>query len=137
MSMVLSNALSQVSLFGGALELPAAASIAPGASSPTGASVVPSPPANGAGVSGLESGLSGVAGTTHAPFADLVTEAVGQIERYEVEAKASIEGLISGRGVDVHQAMIATDKAEAGFELVLAVRNKALSAYQQVMGLQF
>jgi len=47
MSMVLSNALSQVSLFGGALELPAAASIAPGASSPTGASVLPSPPANG------------------------------------------------------------------------------------------
>ena len=44
---------------------------------------------------------------------------------------------MSGSGVDVHTAMIATEKAEMGFELVLAVRNKALAAYQQVMGMQF
>jgi len=39
--------------------------------------------------------------------------------------------------VDVHEAMIATQKAGMGFELVLSVRNKALAAYQQVMGMQF
>lgn len=85
------------------------------------------------------SGAAGVTGVTStpAPFADLLTEAVGQVEQYESQAKSAIEGLMSGQGVDVHQAMIATDKAETGFELVLAVRNKALAAYQQVMGLQF
>ena len=81
-------------------------------------------------------GVSGVASTS-APFADLLTEAVGKVEQYESQAKSAIEGLMSGQGVDVHQAMIATDQAATGFELVLAVRNKALSAYQQVMGLQF
>jgi flagellar hook-basal body complex protein FliE len=72
-----------------------------------------------------------------APFADLLTEAVGQVQHLEQQAKTAIEGLISGRGVDVHEAMIAAQKAGAGFELVLAVRNKALAAYQQVMGMQF
>jgi flagellar hook-basal body complex protein FliE len=39
--------------------------------------------------------------------------------------------------VDVHQAMIATQKASTAFELALAVRNKAVQAYQSVIGMQF
>ncbi len=72
-----------------------------------------------------------------APFGDLLTDAVGQVEGLERQARSSIEGLITGKGVDVHEAMIASEKAEMGFELVLAVRGKALAAYQQVMGMQF
>jgi len=83
------------------------------------------------------SGFAGPAAAPTAPFADLITEAVGQVEHLEQQAKASIEGLISGKGVDVHEAMIATQKAGMGFELVLSVRNKALAAYQQVLGMQF
>jgi flagellar hook-basal body complex protein FliE len=78
-----------------------------------------------------------VPGVPPAPFADLITEAVGQVQHLEQQAQASIEGLISGKGVDVHEAMIATQKAGMGFELMLSVRNKALAAYQQVMGMQF
>lgn len=83
------------------------------------------------------SGSAGVAAAAPAPFADLLTEAVGSVEQLEQQAKVSIEGLISGKGVDVHEAMIAAQKADMGFEMVLSVRNKALSAYQQVMGMQF
>ena len=72
-----------------------------------------------------------------APFADLLTEAVGEVQHLEVQAKSAIEGLISGKGVDVHEAMIAEQKAGMGFELMLSVRNKALAAYQQVLGMQF
>ena len=72
-----------------------------------------------------------------APFADLLTEAVGQVEKLEGQARSAVEGLMSGKGVDVHEAMIATEKADMGFQMVLSVRNKALSAYQQVMGMQF
>jgi len=76
-------------------------------------------------------------GAAPAPFADLLTEAVGEVQHLEVQAKSAIEGLISGRGVDVHEAMIAAQKAGMGFELMLAVRNKALAAYQSVLGMQF
>ena len=75
--------------------------------------------------------------TPPAPFADLIQDAVRSVGRSEVAARSAVEGLMSGSGVDVHTAMIATEKAEMGFELVLAVRNKALAAYQQVMGMQF
>jgi len=45
--------------------------------------------------------------------------------------------LIRGSGVDIHAAMIATQKADLAFEMALAVRNKAVAAYQQVMQIQF
>lgn len=48
-----------------------------------------------------------------------------------------MSGLITGAGVDVHQALIATQKASMAFEMALAVRNKAVQAYQQVIGMQF
>jgi flagellar hook-basal body complex protein FliE len=44
---------------------------------------------------------------------------------------------MTGSGVDVHQAMIAAQKASMAFELALSVRNKAVQAYQQVIGMQF
>ena len=72
-----------------------------------------------------------------APFADLFTDAVGQANALEDQAHAAVTGLMAGTGVDVHQATIAAEKASMAFELALAVRNKAVQAYQQVMGMQF
>jgi flagellar hook-basal body complex protein FliE len=44
---------------------------------------------------------------------------------------------LNGKGVEIHDAMIATQKADMAFELTLQVRNKAVAAYQQMMGMQF
>jgi flagellar hook-basal body complex protein FliE len=89
--------------------------------------------------SGASPSLSSSAGLTAAPapFSDLLTDAVGQVNALEDRATTAVTGLMSGTGVDVHQAMIATQKASAAFELTLAVRNKAMQAYQSVMGMQF
>jgi flagellar hook-basal body complex protein FliE len=76
-------------------------------------------------------------GSSPAPFADLFTDAVGQVNHLESQAHAAVSGLMTGSGVDVHQAMIAAQKASMTFELALAVRNKAVQAYQQVIGMQF
>ena len=46
----------------------------------------------------------------------------------EDQARVAVDGLMAGTGVDVHQAMIATEKASMAFELALAVRNKAVKA---------
>jgi len=71
------------------------------------------------------------------PFAALITDAVGQVKQLEQQAQTAVTGLMAGSGVDVHQAMIATQKADMAFELALAVHNKAVQAYQSVMGMQF
>jgi flagellar hook-basal body complex protein FliE len=81
--------------------------------------------------------LTGSSGAQPTPFSDLLTDAVGQVDQLETQAHTAVAGLMTGSGVDVHQAMIATQKASMSFELALAVRNKAVQAYQQVIGMQF
>ena len=75
--------------------------------------------------------------TAPSPFSSLLTDAVGQVDQLQQQASTAVAGLMTGTGVDVHQAMIATEKADMAFEMTLAVRNKALQAYQQVIGMQF
>jgi flagellar hook-basal body complex protein FliE len=76
-------------------------------------------------------------GAEPTPFSDLLTDAVGQVNKLEEQAHTAVTGLMTGSGVDVHQAMIATQKANMAFELALSVRNKAVQAYQSVLGMQF
>lgn len=103
---------------------------------------------SGISAQSVSSGISGDAdlpgamsysGTTSevTPFSDLFTGAVEQVNALQAAAQMAVTGLMSGSGVDVHQAMIATEKANMAFELSLAVRNKAVGAYQQVMSMQF
>ena len=97
------------------------------------------------GGAGMSPGLGGAGGAgavrteqpDAAPFAGLLSDAVGQVDQLEQQAEGAVTGLMTGSGVGVHQAMIATQKASMAFELALAVRNKAVQAYQQVMGMQF
>lgn len=93
--------------------------------------------AAGTAQSGVAAFRSPAAKPDAAPFSDLLTGAVGDVNKLQDQAADAVRGLMSGSGVDVHQAMIATEKADMAFELALAVRNKALQAYQQVMGMQF
>jgi flagellar hook-basal body complex protein FliE len=83
----------------------------------------------------LQTAAGSTEGTT--PFADLITDAIDQVNQLQEQADTAVRGLMTGTGVDVHQAMIATQKASMAFELTLAVRNKAVQAYQSVMGMQF
>jgi flagellar hook-basal body complex protein FliE len=71
------------------------------------------------------------------PFGDLLADAVGAVNQLESQARSAVSGLMTGTGVDVHQAAIATEKASMAFEMALAVRNKAVQSYQQVIGMQF
>jgi flagellar hook-basal body complex protein FliE len=77
------------------------------------------------------------AAASPAPFADLFTDAVGQVNQLESQARTAVDGLMTGKGVDVHQAMIAAEKSDMAFETALAVHNKAVQAYQAVIGMQF
>jgi flagellar hook-basal body complex protein FliE len=71
------------------------------------------------------------------PFSNLLKNAIANVQNLEDQAASAVQGLMSGSGVDVHQAMIATQKSDMAFEMALAVRNKAVAAYQQVMQMQF
>jgi flagellar hook-basal body complex protein FliE len=72
-----------------------------------------------------------------APFAGVMRALVEQTNALDQQASQAVAGVMNGQGVEIHDAMIATQKADIAFELALQVRNKAVAAYQQMMNMQF
>jgi flagellar hook-basal body complex protein FliE len=71
------------------------------------------------------------------PFAGVFKSMMTETQGLEQKANDAVTGLMNGTGVELHDAMIATQKADMSFELALQVRNKAVAAYQQMMSMQF
>ncbi len=95
------------------------------------------------GVSAISGAVGNVAaaaksnGPAGSPFGGMLRSIVEQAGDLDRKAQQTVTGMLSGQGVEVHDAMIATQKADMAFELALQVRNKAVGAYQQMMAMQF
>jgi flagellar hook-basal body complex protein FliE len=69
-------------------------------------------------------------------FAGAFNEAVAKVESFQQNADASVQRFLSGDGEELHHVAIATQQAELSFELFMGVRNKVITAYQQMMQMQ-
>lgn len=88
-------------------------------------------------VAGAASATTGASNGTASAFSGVLQFMIDQTSTLDAQAKQAVSGLLGGQGVDIHDAMIATEKADMAFELALQVRNKAVGAYQQMMSMQF
>lgn len=52
------------------------------------------------------------------------------------DAGAKADGLVKGEVGDIHQVMIAAQKAGIGLDLVIEIRNKLLESYRELMRMQ-
>ena len=74
--------------------------------------------------------------TSGASFQNVLANAIGKVESTGADASNSIERFLGGEGEDLHNTVLATDRAEMSFELFQQVRNKVVSAYQEIMKMQ-
>jgi len=69
-------------------------------------------------------------------FGDLFKKAVESVNTMQHEAGRMQEGVANGEDVNIHQAVIASEKAGLSFKLLMQVRNKVIDAYQEIMRMQ-
>jgi flagellar hook-basal body complex protein FliE len=81
--------------------------------------------------------VGSVADSAATSFGDTLRGAVQGVQQMEGQAQQQVTGLLSGNGQDVHTATLAVEQANLSFELMLQVRNKVISAYQEISRLQF
>jgi flagellar hook-basal body complex protein FliE len=67
-----------------------------------------------------------------ASFGDALTRLVGAVEQSHAGANGAVNGMLSGQ-VDVHDAMIALQRADMTLQFGVQVRNKLVNAYQDIM----
>ncbi|MDE3181404.1 MAG: flagellar hook-basal body complex protein FliE [Acidobacteriota bacterium] len=70
-------------------------------------------------------------------FFDALKETLQQAQQIQTEANAKVSALMTGQGGDIQGAMLAVEKANLSFEMAMEVRNKIVSAYQEVYNMQF
>ena len=69
-------------------------------------------------------------------FQKVLTGTINQLEAMNNNAADSVQKFLSGENEELHTTILATQKAELGFELGLQVRNKVVDAYQEIMKMQ-
>lgn len=76
-------------------------------------------------------------GSKDSGFATMLENALDHVDGLQADADQKIAALMEGNGQDIHAAMIATERADLSFQLMLQVRNKIVNAYQEVARMQF
>lgn len=79
----------------------------------------------------LDPGAGGVS------FGDVLKNAVSSVNQLNDNAAAQVNSLLQNGSGDMNSVMIAVEKADVSFQLMMQVRNKIVSAYQDIEKMQF
>jgi flagellar hook-basal body complex protein FliE len=69
-------------------------------------------------------------------FSDILKKSIEQVNNAQLQADEAIKKAVSGENTDIHDTMIAIQKADVSLKLMMEVRNKLLEAYQDIMRTQ-
>jgi flagellar hook-basal body complex protein FliE len=69
-------------------------------------------------------------------FQEVLEDAVFRVDQQQQESQASVNRFLNGEGEDLHQVVLATQRADLSFEMFLQMRNKVVNAYQEIMRMQ-
>jgi len=69
-------------------------------------------------------------------FKDVLADTVSEVQRLQNDADTTIKQLVSGQITDVAQAMVAVERADVSFQTMMTVRNRVMTAYDEIMRMQ-
>ena len=70
-------------------------------------------------------------------FSAVLKNALSQVDQLSTGADQQINTLVTGGDADVSNVMVAVEKADIAFQLMMQVRNKIVNAYQDIEKMQF
>jgi flagellar hook-basal body complex protein FliE len=73
---------------------------------------------------------------TNASFGETLERVMADVNSLQNEAGKAVEKMVVGEAVDLHEVMVAVEKAKTSFDLLMEIRNKALDAYREIMRMQ-
>ena len=69
-------------------------------------------------------------------FGDLLQQALKEVNDTQTTSEQEARNLMSGNATDMHTAILAVQKADVSFQMMMAVRSKLVDAYRAVMQMQ-
>jgi flagellar hook-basal body complex protein FliE len=69
-------------------------------------------------------------------FSEVLKDSISKVAELEKDANVETEKLVKMEGQDIHSTMIAAEKADLSFQMMMQIRNKIISAYEEIMRIQ-
>ncbi len=74
--------------------------------------------------------------TSKLDFKDFLSKSINQLNSLEQKSNELDYLLATGEIDNIHDVMIASEKAEIGLQFAIEIRNKIINAYEEIMRIQ-
>ena len=69
-------------------------------------------------------------------FQNILKATIQEVEKSHANASGAVQNFLTGEDGELHSTVLATQTAELQFDMFMQVRNKVVSAYQEIMRMQ-
>lgn len=69
-------------------------------------------------------------------FMDTLKSAIGKANDVQIQANQAVDALVTGQTQDLHGTMVALQQADVSFQLMMQIRNKLVTAYEEIQRMQ-
>ena len=69
-------------------------------------------------------------------FTQTLKDSIQQVNTIQSQADQTVVNLMTGKDQDLHETLIALEKASISFQLMMQVRNKIVTAYEEIFRMQ-
>lgn len=69
-------------------------------------------------------------------FGNVLNEFIGEVNQTQMDAKQATVDFLSGGNVEIHDVMIAGEKAKTSLDLLVEIRNKTVDMYKELLRMQ-
>jgi flagellar hook-basal body complex protein FliE len=69
-------------------------------------------------------------------FMNSLQQAISKANDIQIQANQATEALMTGQTQNIHQTMVALQEADVSFQLMMQIRNKLLTAYEEIQRMQ-
>ena len=69
-------------------------------------------------------------------FGEVLSDSLREVNQLQIDADKAIEDFATGQTKNVHETMLALNKADTAFKMTMQVKNKIVEAYQEIIRMQ-
>lgn len=81
-------------------------------------------------------GLPAPAPSNGEGFGSMLEKSIQNVNQAQVDADHAIRELIAGRSKNIHETLLAVERADTSLKLMMQIRNKVLDAYREIIRMQ-
>ena len=69
-------------------------------------------------------------------FGNMITDFIGEVNKSQLDANNLVSDFVEGKDVQLHEVMIAGEKAKTNLDLLMEIRNKTIDMYKELTRMQ-